>query len=82
MLGNLTIEEMQKRAGVIFPQELVEYMQRRKQESASNVKAGKWHCFDLPFTLVCGDRETATEIFKYLKPLSPKFKEKMQIALS
>lgn len=82
MLGNLTLDEMQKRAGVTFPKELVDYMKPRKQEEANNVKAGKWHCFDIPFTLVCGDRETATEIFKYLKPLSSDFKEKMKIALS
>lgn len=82
MLGNLNIEEMQKRAGVTFPQELVEYMTPRKQEAASNIKAGKWHCFDIPFTLVCGDRDTATEIYKHLSPMSSDFKEKMQISIS
>jgi len=81
MLGNLTIEEMQKRAGVEFPQELIEYMEPRKQENASNIKAGHWHCFDIPFAVVCGDRETATEIFKHLSPLSSQFKEVMQIAI-
>lgn len=82
MLGNLTIDEMQKRAGVTFPKELVEYMEPRKQEEASNIKAGKWHCFDIPFTLLCGDRETATEIYKHLSPMSSDFKKKMRISIS
>jgi hypothetical protein len=82
MLGNLTIEEMEKRSGVKFPDELVEYMKPRHQPKAENIQQGKWHCFDLPFNLVCGDMETATEIFKYLKELSGDFKEKMQISIN
>ena len=81
LLGNLTIEQMEKRAGVKFSQELIEYMEPRKQEEANKVKSGKWHCFDLPFTLVCGDRETATEIYQHLQPLSASFKEKLAIAI-
>lgn len=81
LLGNLNIEEIQKRSGVTFPEELVEYMKPRKQEGASNIKVGKWHCFDIPFVLVCGDMETAKEIFKYLEPMSKQFKEKLQISL-
>ena len=81
MLGNLTIEEMQRRAGVEFPVELIDFMRDKHQSEAQNVKPGKWHCFDIPFTLVCGDRETAKEIFKHLSPLSSNFKEQMHIAL-
>ncbi len=81
MLGNLTIDEMQRRSGVEFPSELIAFMASRHQDEAQNVKPGKWHCFDIPFTLVCGDRETAKEIFKHLSPLSSNFKEQMHIAL-
>jgi hypothetical protein len=82
LLGNLTIEEMENRAGVAFPKELKEYMAPRRQQNAGSVKAGEWHCFDVPFTLVCGDMETATEIHRHLKPVSGKFKELMHISLS
>jgi len=34
-LGNLSIDEMEKRSGVDFPQELKEFMNPRKQEGAS-----------------------------------------------
>ena len=81
-LGNLSIDEMEKRLGVDFPAELKAYMEPRKQENASNVKQGKWHCFDLPFLLVCGDMETATEIYNHLKRFSSDCKEKLQISLS
>ena len=80
-LGNLSIEEIESRSGVKFPKELIDYMEPRKQNNASNVKAGEWHCFDTPFTLVCGDRATAEEIYKHLGPLSKKFKEPLQISL-
>ena len=82
MLGNLTIEEMQRRAGVEFPVELIDFMRDKHQGEAQNVESGKWHCFDMPFMLVCGDMETAKEIHRHLLPLSTNFKEPMKIALS
>ncbi len=82
MLGNLSIEEIEKRAGVKFPDELVDYMKPRWQQKAENVGKGKWHCFDIPFNLVCGDMETATEIYNHLKAFSSDFKEPLQITLT
>jgi len=81
-LGNLDIRKIENRTGVKFPKELIDYMNSRKQDRASNVKPGKWHCFDIPFTLVCGDRQTAKKIYEYLKPLSKNFKKPLQISLS
>lgn len=81
-LGNMSIDEMEKRTGVDFPQELRYYMKPRRQQSASNIKPGEWHCFDIPFVLVCGDMETATDIHEHLKGLSQDFKVPLQISLS
>lgn len=81
LLGNLTIKEIEKRVDVTFPDELVEYMTERHQPNADNIKEGKWHCFDIPFHLVCGDRETAMEIVKYLSPLGKSFKTQLPISL-
>jgi len=81
-LGNLGVEDIQSRCGVAFPSELIDYMTPRKQEEAENVKKGMWHCFDIPFVLVCGDMETATEIYKHLQPLSSKIKQQLQISLA
>lgn len=80
-LGNLSIAEMEKRSGVEFPEKLKEYMGPRRQQSASNIKQGAWHCFDVPFVLVCGDMETATEIHGYMKAFSSQFKESLEISI-
>ena len=81
-LGNLSIDEIEERSGVKFPQALIDFMEPKKQDKASNVKPGKWHCFDIPFNLVCGDRQTAEEIYKHLSPRTKDFKEQLQISLS
>lgn len=82
MLGNLTIDEMERRAGVSFPPELKAYMEDKHQPEASKVHPGKWHCFDIPFTLVCGDMAVAMKIYEYLRPMSAEFKEQMNIAVN
>jgi hypothetical protein len=82
MLGDMSIDEMQKRSGVIFPEPLVEYMDRRRQQSANEVAAGKWHCFDIPFMLVCGDMETATVIHSHLAPMSSDFDVQLDISIT
>lgn len=82
MLGNLSVDEMQRKCGIEFPVELVDYMKNRHQPEAGNIQSGKWHCFDLPFTLVCGDMETAQEVFRHLSPLSSQFKQQMGISIA
>jgi len=81
-LGNLNVNEIENRAGITFPKELKEYMIPRKQDNASNISKGKWHCFDIPFLLVCGDIETATKIHSYLKDFSSDFKESLNISIT
>ncbi len=82
MLGNLTITEIEKRAGVEFSSELKELMAATHQSEASNIADGKWHCFDIPFTLVCGGMPIAQQIYDHLKADSSNFKEPLQIALA
>lgn len=81
MLGNLTIEQIEARSGVEWPAALKELMASNHQPQASNVGAGKWHCFDIPFMLVCGDTETAQAIYGHLRPLTSEFKQQMQIGV-
>ena len=82
MLGNLTVAEIEKRTGVTFSEELKQLMEKTHQAEANNIVDGRWHCFDIPFILVCGDKETATEIYSHLKYFSSNFREPLQIALS
>lgn len=82
MLGNLTVSEIEKRAGVAFSDELKQLMESTHQSDASNIADGKWHCFDIPFTLVCGGMPIAQQIYDHLKADSSKFNQPLQIALA
>ena len=82
MLGNQTISQIEKRLGIEFPEEIREFMKKTHQPKAKNIAKGKWHCFDIPFVLVCGDMETATKIFNSVKDKSSECKEQLRFSLS
>lgn len=81
MLGNLSASQMESRLGIDFPKELKKLMENTHQAEAENIKSGKWHCFDMPFHLVCGDMDTAQKIYNYLKDQSSNCKEKLAISI-
>jgi len=81
-LGNLSIEEMEKRSGIEFPEGLKTLLKDTRQEKAKNVQKGKWHCFDIPFMLVCGDMELAHNVHNYLLPFSDSFDKPLHIGVS
>ena len=82
MLGNLSVKQIEERLGIEFPENIREFMKKSHQPVASNIGVGKWHCFDLPFNLVCGDIEVATKIFNSVKEKSSECKESLQFSLS
>lgn len=79
LLGNLGIAEIEKRVGVEFSDELRDFMRPRHQWEAEDIQPGKWHCFDMPFVLACGDVETAEEIARHLSPFADDFREVLKI---
>lgn len=64
-LGNLSVEQIEKRMGIEFPTELKTELVESRQHNAdtSRLKPNEWHCFDRPFIMVCGSRELASKIF-------------------
>jgi len=82
MLGNLNVSQIEKRLGIEFPEEIREFMKKTHEPIASNVPFGKWHCFDIPFNLVCGDMETAEKIYNSVKEKSSECKTTLQFSLS
>ena len=82
MLGNLNVSQIEKRLGIEFPEDIRDFMKKTHEPNASNIPKGKWHCFDLPFNLVCGDMEVATKIFNSVKEKSSECKESLQFSLS
>lgn len=81
MLGNLNVSEIEARLGINFPKDIIEFMEQNHQASARNISIGKWHCFDIPFHLVCGDVETAKKIFNALKDQASLCKVSLQISV-
>lgn len=82
MLGNLSVSQIEKRLGIEFPEEIRTFMNQNHQSKAENIAKGKWHCFDIPFNLVCGDMETAKKIFNSVKERSSECKEALQFSLN
>jgi len=80
-LGNLTTSEIEKRMGVAIPADTLAFMNSSHQDRAENISNGKWHCFDIPFVLVCGDMDTAQKIYDGIKHLSGDIKQQLQIAI-
>ena len=70
MFGNISFSEIEARLGIKFPQDIAYFMSNNHQASAQNVMPGKWHCFDIPFNLVCGDIDTAKKIYGAIKDKS------------
>lgn len=81
MLGNLDVSQIESRLGIEFPEDIKEFMIQNHQHEAGNVKLGKWHCFDIPFNIVCGDFETAKKIFYSVKDKSSECKEALEFSI-
>jgi hypothetical protein len=82
MLGNLSVEQIEERLGIVFPEYTKTFMLSTWQQTASNIAKGKWHRFDMPFMLLCGDMDTATKIFKALEPQHHLCKDALQISIA
>ena len=80
-LGNLSIRDIEKRLGIEIKQEHREWFTQHHQPDAHNIKTGKWHCFDIPFTIVCGDMKTAIYVNDALKEFSNQMKTQITISI-
>ena len=81
MLGNLNVSQIEKRLGIEFPLEIQNLMNETQQANASDIAKGKWHCFDIPFNIVCGDIEIATKIFESVKARSSECKQTLKFSI-
>ena len=80
-LGNLLIRDIEKRLGIELKEEYREWFTQHHQPEAHNIKTGKWHCFDIPFTIVCGDMETAVCVNDRLKEFNSQMKTQIVISI-
>ena len=81
MLGNLSVDQMERRMGIIFPDDLKEVLLKYHQGVATDIKPGFWHCFDMPFTMVCGNTDLAELVREKLTPLAGKIVTPLSVAI-
>ena len=81
MLGNLTVQQIERRLGINFPDDIRKFMKKSHQSNAQIIKKNKWHCFDVPFVIVCGDVEVARKIYSSVKDRSHLVKDKLQFSI-
>lgn len=81
MLGNLSVEQMERRMGITFPGDLKEVLAKYHQSAATDIKPGFWHCFDMPFTMVCGNTDLAELVRDKLTPLVDKIVTPLSVAI-
>ena len=81
-LGNLSVSDIEQRLGIELKEEERELLKSTHQAKADDIEDGKWHCFDIPFIISCGDVEMAGKIVEILTPYAEQFKQQIQIGLS
>ncbi len=59
MLGNLTVKQIEERTGITLTYEHRQMFREDYSPIAEKIPSGKWHCFDIPFVMVFGDKATA-----------------------
>lgn len=81
MLGNLSLKQIEDRCGIEIPEPLKSKLLTCQQERVNvPIEKGNWHCFGIPFTLVCGDKDLFEEIKNTLLPMADKFKEPLGLS--
>lgn len=80
-LGNLTVEQMEKRLGIQLSDPDRKELKDSHQEKASNIAADKWHCFDIPFTIACGSYAFAKKLNEMLTPYASQMKCQLVIGV-
>lgn len=59
MLGNLSPEQIERRLKIKLTDAHKQELMDAWQQKAEDIADDKWHCFDIPFMLVCGNKATA-----------------------
>lgn len=64
MLGNQTVSDIERRLHITLTEEQREMLNNSRQEKVNDtpLAEGKWHCYDIPFMMVCDTVDTATKM--------------------
>lgn len=80
MLGNLTVEQFEKRCKITLSKEEREIMNELCEQTCDNVDGNnKIHIYDIPFMIVCGNAKARKTIIDILTPYAGDLKATLQI---
>jgi len=77
-LGNLSTKEICERLQITLTDQEIESLESIRSELAE-VSRGRWHGFDMPFVIYCGDMETAVIVRDTYAPYSSKMVARLRI---
>lgn len=77
-LGNLTIKELEEKHGFTLTEEHRSTLEAMRQDNAQHIEKGKFHIFDMPRNILCGDDGTCKKVYSILK----EYKIKGQVGLT
>ena len=78
-LGDLSTKDIEQRLGITLSDSDRDILESMRQNKASNIQPEKWHCFDIPFFIRCGSKDTAIKIGDILKQHEGKMTTKIGI---
>ena len=81
MLGNLSVDQIEKRLGIELTAEEKETLNSTRQLAVNDTPIADncWHCFDIPFMIQCGTKATCFKIMDILKPYVPQMHGQIQV---
>lgn len=80
MLGNLTVEQFEKRCQITLSEEEREIMNELREQTCGKVDGNnKIHIYDIPFMIVCGNAEVRKTVIDILTPYAGDLKAILQI---
>lgn len=80
MLGNLTIEQFEKRCGITLTDSERQTLNELREQTCDKVDGNnKIHIYDIPFMIVCGNGEARKTVIDMLTPYAGDIKTALQI---
>lgn len=77
-LGNLSTKDICNRLQITLTEQEIETLENLRSIPAE-FKGGKWHGFDIPFSIYCGDIETAVIVRDIYAKYASEMKEQLHV---
>ena len=79
MFGDLKTTDIEQRLNITLSDTDRDKLEGMRQSKANDITPGKWHCFDMPFQILCGNRDTAFVVCDILAPYQAQMEGNIQI---